>query len=163
MKWKHHLTFKFSILYLKKYPNWFFPPVYDALTGKVEAALSGHKGCVRDVSWHPYNQEIISTSVRQTLNHQFWMLTCFFLVGWFSWQVDVPGFRRHDWTNGHELCCRRSLEQHVEEECEAGQQTVKFVHWQWAGSRNAPILNLKSDFCDLSIILQSDSRPTRRV
>ena len=24
--------------------------------------LSGHKGCVRDVSWHPYNQEILSSS-----------------------------------------------------------------------------------------------------
>ena len=24
--------------------------------------LSGHKGCVRDVSWHPYNPEILSSS-----------------------------------------------------------------------------------------------------
>ena len=24
--------------------------------------LSGHKGCVRDVSWHPHSQEILSSS-----------------------------------------------------------------------------------------------------
>ncbi|XP_059485876.1 DDB1- and CUL4-associated factor 11 [Neocloeon triangulifer] len=36
--------------------------VYDSLTGKIERTLSGHRGCVRDVSWHPFNSEIISTS-----------------------------------------------------------------------------------------------------
>lgn len=139
----------------------FLSLVYDALTGKVEAALSGHKGCVRDVSWHPYNQEIISTSVRYKHSLMLSVLNSCFPVGWFSWQVDVPGFRRHVWTNGREHFSRRSLEQHAEKECQTGQQTVKFLHQQWARSRNAPILNLKSDFCDLSIILRSDSRPTR--
>lgn len=36
--------------------------VYDLLTGKIKTILSGHKGCVRDVSWHPYRNEIISSS-----------------------------------------------------------------------------------------------------
>ncbi|GIX81480.1 hypothetical protein CDAR_224682 [Caerostris darwini] len=36
--------------------------VYDILTGKIKATLKGHKGCVRDVSWHPYRNEIMSSS-----------------------------------------------------------------------------------------------------
>ncbi|XP_013410755.1 DDB1- and CUL4-associated factor 11 isoform X2 [Lingula anatina] len=36
--------------------------VYDVLTGKVVSRLDGHRGCVRDVSWHPYEHTIISTS-----------------------------------------------------------------------------------------------------
>jgi len=32
------------------------------LTGKIERVLIGHRNCVRDVSWHPYKHEIISTS-----------------------------------------------------------------------------------------------------
>nr|CAD7204675.1 unnamed protein product [Timema douglasi] len=35
--------------------------IYDMLTGKVKAALPGHSACVRDVSWHPYRTEIISS------------------------------------------------------------------------------------------------------
>ncbi|KAG8200731.1 hypothetical protein JTE90_022340 [Oedothorax gibbosus] len=47
--------------------------VYDVLTGKIKATLKGHKGCVRDVSWHPYRNEIVSSSwdgtiVRWTFN-----------------------------------------------------------------------------------------------
>jgi len=36
--------------------------IYDILTGEIVKILSGHKGCVRDVSWHPHSQEIISSS-----------------------------------------------------------------------------------------------------
>ncbi|XP_035212126.1 DDB1- and CUL4-associated factor 11-like isoform X2 [Stegodyphus dumicola] len=36
--------------------------VYDVLTGKIKSILSGHSGCVRDVSWHPYRNEIMSSS-----------------------------------------------------------------------------------------------------
>lgn len=36
--------------------------IYDALTGKIISKLSGHGSTVRDVSWHPYQPEIISTS-----------------------------------------------------------------------------------------------------
>ncbi|KAK7576357.1 hypothetical protein V9T40_012643 [Parthenolecanium corni] len=36
--------------------------VYDLLTGKIETLLTGHKGNVRDVSWHPYRQEIVTAS-----------------------------------------------------------------------------------------------------
>ena len=52
--------------------------MYDLLTGQIVKVilshshllsniftfqiLSGHKGCVRDVSWHPYNPEILSSS-----------------------------------------------------------------------------------------------------
>jgi WD repeat-containing protein 23 len=36
--------------------------IYDVLTGKVVKSLKGHKTVVRDVSWHPYHNEIVSTS-----------------------------------------------------------------------------------------------------
>ncbi|KAH0535208.1 DDB1- and CUL4-associated factor 11 isoform X1 [Cotesia glomerata] len=36
--------------------------IYDLLTGNIVRTLEGHEGCVRDVSWHPYHQEIISAS-----------------------------------------------------------------------------------------------------
>ncbi|CAL8292173.1 unnamed protein product [Lota lota] len=36
--------------------------VYDVLTGAVVARLCGHDACVRDVSWHPYQDSIVSTS-----------------------------------------------------------------------------------------------------
>lgn len=36
--------------------------IYDVLTGGIVKSLNGHKSCVRDVSWHPNYQEIISTS-----------------------------------------------------------------------------------------------------
>jgi WD repeat-containing protein 23 len=36
--------------------------IYDVLTGKIKSILKGHKGCVRDVSWHPYMNEIVSSS-----------------------------------------------------------------------------------------------------
>lgn len=36
--------------------------IYDLLTGKTVRTLNGHQACVRDVSWHPYRPEIVSTS-----------------------------------------------------------------------------------------------------
>ena len=36
--------------------------IYDLLTGKIVATLNGHRKCVRDVSWHPYEQKIITSS-----------------------------------------------------------------------------------------------------
>ncbi|XP_071446703.1 DDB1- and CUL4-associated factor 11 isoform X1 [Hetaerina americana] len=36
--------------------------IYDVLTGEIASILHGHDECVRDVSWHPYRQELISTS-----------------------------------------------------------------------------------------------------
>ncbi|GAB6029064.1 DDB1- and CUL4-associated factor 11 [Chamberlinius hualienensis] len=36
--------------------------IYDILTGEIVKKLKGHDNCTRDVSWHPYNTEIISTS-----------------------------------------------------------------------------------------------------
>ncbi|CAK9798391.1 DDB1- and CUL4-associated factor 11 [Anthophora quadrimaculata] len=36
--------------------------IYDVLTGSMVSRLMGHTGCVRDVSWHPFHQEIVSTS-----------------------------------------------------------------------------------------------------
>jgi len=36
--------------------------IYDLLTGNIVKELSGHTGVVRDVSWHPYRPEIISSS-----------------------------------------------------------------------------------------------------
>jgi len=37
--------------------------VYDILTGKVAMKLHEHHACVRDVSWHPYNNNLVSSSV----------------------------------------------------------------------------------------------------
>ncbi|KAL1132657.1 hypothetical protein AAG570_010609 [Ranatra chinensis] len=37
--------------------------IYDMLTGSIVSKLQGHTSCVRDVSWHPFRPEIISTSV----------------------------------------------------------------------------------------------------
>ncbi|XP_060921016.1 DDB1- and CUL4-associated factor 11 [Labrus mixtus] len=36
--------------------------IYDVLTGAVVSRLSGHDACVRDVSWHPYEDNIVSSS-----------------------------------------------------------------------------------------------------
>eukprot|EP00090_Calanus_glacialis_P045668 TRINITY_DN863_c0_g1_i4.p1 TRINITY_DN863_c0_g1~~TRINITY_DN863_c0_g1_i4.p1 ORF type:complete len:527 (-),score=158.04 TRINITY_DN863_c0_g1_i4:73-1653(-) len=36
--------------------------IYDLLTGKITKVLSGHKSCVRDVSWHPFSAELFSSS-----------------------------------------------------------------------------------------------------
>ncbi|XP_058036298.1 DDB1- and CUL4-associated factor 11 isoform X1 [Ahaetulla prasina] len=36
--------------------------VYDLLTGLIVKKLINHQACVRDVSWHPYEEKIVSTS-----------------------------------------------------------------------------------------------------
>lgn len=36
--------------------------IYDILTGEIIKKLQGHKACVRDVSWHPYDNLLMSTS-----------------------------------------------------------------------------------------------------
>ncbi|KAK3515421.1 hypothetical protein QTP70_019915 [Hemibagrus guttatus] len=36
--------------------------IYDVLTGRVVSRLTGHDACVRDVSWHPYQDNIVSSS-----------------------------------------------------------------------------------------------------
>ncbi|RWS15823.1 DDB1- and CUL4-associated factor 11-like isoform X2 [Dinothrombium tinctorium] len=36
--------------------------IFDALTGTIVKTLSGHRACVRDVSWHPMSPQLISTS-----------------------------------------------------------------------------------------------------
>jgi len=41
--------------------------VYDVLTGQLVTKLMGHKQCVRDVSWHPYENIIMSTSWDSTV------------------------------------------------------------------------------------------------
>ncbi|OQR72883.1 DDB1- and CUL4-associated factor 11-like [Tropilaelaps mercedesae] len=41
--------------------------IYDVLTGEAKQILVGHRGCVRDVSWHPYAPIIMSTSFDGTV------------------------------------------------------------------------------------------------
>ncbi|XP_004698970.1 DDB1- and CUL4-associated factor 11 isoform X1 [Echinops telfairi] len=36
--------------------------VYDLLTGRVVKKLTHHKACVRDISWHPFEEKIVSSS-----------------------------------------------------------------------------------------------------
>lgn len=43
--------------------------VYDALSGEVIRELGGHRSCVRDVSWHPFYPEIVSSSVSYNFGH----------------------------------------------------------------------------------------------
>lgn len=46
--------------------------IYDALTGKIKKDLTdGHASCVRDVSWHPYRTEIISSSWDGSIGKSF--------------------------------------------------------------------------------------------
>lgn len=45
--------------------------VYDLLTGKIARILYGHSACVRDVSWHPTDPHIISSSVSKNYSTQF--------------------------------------------------------------------------------------------
>ncbi|XP_023342562.1 DDB1- and CUL4-associated factor 11 isoform X2 [Eurytemora carolleeae] len=42
--------------------------IYDVLTGEIVQTLSGHRACVRDVSWHPYYPEILSSSWDFSIN-----------------------------------------------------------------------------------------------
>ncbi|RXM95283.1 DDB1- and CUL4-associated factor 11 [Acipenser ruthenus] len=39
--------------------------VYDVLTGGIVTKLCNHDACVRDVSWHPYQESIVSSSVSE--------------------------------------------------------------------------------------------------
>ena len=41
--------------------------IWDVLTGQIVSRLSNHRQCVRDVSWHPYENKIVSTSWDGTL------------------------------------------------------------------------------------------------
>ncbi|XP_041376385.1 DDB1- and CUL4-associated factor 11-like [Gigantopelta aegis] len=36
--------------------------IYDLLSGKIVKKLEGHQACVRDVSWHPFDNSLMSTS-----------------------------------------------------------------------------------------------------
>ena len=61
------MQFTVSLIFRKSYPqkNWLFYDifsVYDALTGEIVRKLQNHNACVRDVSWHPYLNEILSSS-----------------------------------------------------------------------------------------------------
>ena len=37
--------------------------VYDTLSGNIVRRLEGHRSCVRDVSWHPFENNIMTSSV----------------------------------------------------------------------------------------------------
>lgn len=44
-------------------PIFFIFSVYDLLTGQIVKKLANHKACVRDVSWHPCDNRLVSSSV----------------------------------------------------------------------------------------------------
>ncbi|XP_063986297.1 DDB1- and CUL4-associated factor 11 isoform X2 [Diachasmimorpha longicaudata] len=61
--------------------------IYDLLTGSIVRTLEGHKGCVRDVSWHPYRHEIISSSWDGVIG---------------AWKYVTNDFELNDeWAEGH--------------------------------------------------------------
>ena len=41
--------------------------VYDALTGEIVKTLKEQSDCVRDVSWHPYLNELVGSSWDRTI------------------------------------------------------------------------------------------------
>jgi len=41
--------------------------IWDVLTGEIVSSLSNHRQCCRDVSWHPFENKIVSTSWDGTL------------------------------------------------------------------------------------------------
>ena len=53
-------------LFLSTLKHDFFS-VYDALTGEIVKTLKQQRDCVRDVSWHPYLNEIVGSSWDQTV------------------------------------------------------------------------------------------------
>lgn len=63
--------------------------VYDLLTGQIVASLDGHRGCVRDVSWHPYHQEIISSSVIIIFHRKIYKLKIKLFFFKFEYQLIV--------------------------------------------------------------------------
>uniref|UniRef100_A0A671NG82 DDB1- and CUL4-associated factor 11 n=1 Tax=Sinocyclocheilus anshuiensis TaxID=1608454 RepID=A0A671NG82_9TELE len=46
--------------------------IYDVLTGSIVSKLSNHDACVRDVSWHPYHNNMVSSSVSKTIFSCLW-------------------------------------------------------------------------------------------
>ena len=72
--------------------------VYDVLTGKIERRLyirnnhygSGRERCVRDVSWHPFDNYIISTSVKFSIDRSInQIIFAFFLFQWDNQRAHV--------------------------------------------------------------------------
>ena len=45
----------------------FSSSVYDALTGEIVKTLKEQRDCVRDVSWHPYLNELVGSSWDRTI------------------------------------------------------------------------------------------------
>ncbi|PIO41070.1 hypothetical protein AB205_0053890 [Aquarana catesbeiana] len=43
--------------------------IYDLLTGQIVKKLANHKACVRDVSWHPCDTRLVSSSVSDHKNN----------------------------------------------------------------------------------------------
>ena len=56
-------AFLFNFLLILWFFFFFFFLVYDILTGGIQCRLEGHKAVIRDCIWHPYENEIITTSV----------------------------------------------------------------------------------------------------
>lgn len=77
--------------------------VYDVLTGVPVVVLTGHSDCVRDVSWHPYSNEIIDSAVTQVgyVFHCTALISIGLLVavGWSPLQV-VACFSGFRWWDG---------------------------------------------------------------
>jgi len=48
---------------------------YDVLTGNLAGKITGHRSVIRDLSWHPYEPELITTSWDGTIAH--WSPCCY--------------------------------------------------------------------------------------
>ncbi|KAG2463025.1 DCA11 factor, partial [Polypterus senegalus] len=64
--------------------------VYDVLTGQIVTKLSNHDACVRDVSWHPFQENLVSSSWDGAIRLWEYRQTQFFDDDFVSVKAQIP-------------------------------------------------------------------------
>lgn len=91
--------------------------IYDTLSGNIVRRLEGHRSCVRDVSWHPYENNIMTSSWDGCVG---------------KWEYITPDLFEDDGCGGdsttsdtdedRDMCRRRSARLHKKRRCRKGTQ-----------------------------------------